>query len=125
MKTKKYAFLFLICSIIVLIIDLIICKIFFLNIPFEAFTGLDVIVLFIFVIGTFIIAPGLEKEPKNFVSRFLVLTTVQILSALVIFAAIVFVKYPNLETVILHTLSVFVALMTIQSLLLLRFVNNK
>ncbi len=123
--TKKYSILFLVLSIFVIGIDLLFSKFLLPHIPLRPILGLDLAIYFIFIVGTIIIAPGLEIEPKNFVGRFLVLTTAQMLSALAIFAAIVFVKFPNFQTVVLHTLVVFVLLMVIQSILLLRFVNSK
>ncbi|MBI1836344.1 MAG: hypothetical protein HYR91_03665 [Flavobacteriia bacterium] len=125
MKTKKYTLFFLIVAISIIGADLFLSPFLFPHISLRSITVLDSIILFLFILGTIIIAPGLKKEPKNFVGRFLVLTTVQMLSVLAVFAAVIYVKFPDAQTVVLHSLSVFILLMVAQSLLLLKFVNSK
>lgn len=120
MRTKKYAIVFLISAIFTLVVDLFFCKSYFTTLPFRGLLILDCVLFFLFVVGTVIIAPGLEKEPKNFVGRFLILTTVQMLSVLAVFAAVIFVKFPNAKIIVLHSLAVFVLLMVLQSYLLLK-----
>lgn len=85
---------------------------------------LDIVLLFIFVMGTLIIAPGLKKNPENFVGRFMILTTIQLLAVLSVLLAITYVKIPNVKIVSFHIISVFVLLMFFQSFLLINEANK-
>lgn len=78
----------------------------------------------IFLVGLVIIAPGLNKSPENFILRFLILTTVQMLSVLSIILAWVYSKYPDAKTLGFHLIFTFCWLLAVQSVLLIR-INGK
>ena len=121
---KTYTIQLLLFTVPLLLIDCIVNKFIQSETIFNSILKLDIVVFVLFLIGIFLIAPALQKEPKNFVGKFLILTTVQMLSIMSVFAAIVFVKFQSLQFIILHTLSFFVALMIIQSIILVRLVNK-
>ena len=121
---KSYTSRLLLFGLPVLLIDCIANYYFQSWFVFLSLLRLDMVVFFLFLLGIILIAPALQKDPKNFVGKFLILTTVQMLSIMSVFAAIVFVKFQSLQFVILHTLAFFVALMIIQSVLLVKLVNK-
>jgi hypothetical protein len=78
----------------------------------------------IYVLGIIVIAPGLDKNPENFVGRFLILTTVQLLAAMSVLAALAYVKNPQMRELSLHFISAFVIVLGVQSFLLVKWVNK-
>lgn len=86
---------------------------------------LDIIILLLFIGGGKLIAGGLEKEPDVFVNKFLILTTFQMLAIMTILAALVYVKIPDFRSVAFHTISIFVLLLSVQSILLIESLNRK
>jgi len=74
----------------------------------------------IFALGMLIIAPGLNKDPENFVLRFLVLTTVQMLIALILVAVLMVLKLKGGKIIGFHFLGLFIVLLIIQSFFLIR-----
>jgi hypothetical protein len=120
MKTKKYAINFLLITALILALDSIIIKYLAESLAFNKVLILNIAVLFIFLIGTIIVAPALEKEPKNFVGSFLILTTVKMISILFVFAAVVYTKIENVKLIVLHALLVFVIILIFQSILLIK-----
>lgn len=91
---------------------------------FKSILVLDILLFVVFGAGAMLIGPGLDKEPENFVNRFLILTTVQLLAAMSILAALAYVKMPDMRTVALQFISVFVILLAIQSFFLVKGVKN-
>jgi hypothetical protein len=91
---------------------------------FQSIVTLDVILFIMFGAGAMLIGPGLDKDPENFVNRFLILTTVQLLAAMSILAALAYVKMPDMRTVALQFISIFVILLAVQSFLLVKGVKN-
>jgi hypothetical protein len=79
---------------------------------------------FIFLLGMLIISPGLNKSPENFVMRFLILTTVQMLSVLSIILGLVYTGFEDARPIGFHLIGVFCVLLAIQSVLLIR-INSK
>lgn len=75
---------------------------------------------FIFLLGLIIISPGLNRSPENFVMRFLILTTVQMLSVLSMILALVYTEFEDARNMGFHLIGVFCLLLAIQSVLLIR-----
>jgi len=95
------------------------------KVSFSATLKLDTIVFIVFALGALFIADGLKKNAETFVNRFLILTTFQMLAMMAVLLAMVYVKFPDFQTVGFHTISVFTILLIIQSLFLIRGVNAK
>jgi len=125
MKSKKYLQYFLSIAIIVFGSHIILSYLEVFKVNFLAILKLDLIVLIVFALGAFFIADGLKKNAESFVNRFLILTTFQMLAMMSVLLAMVYVKFPDFAVVGFHTISVFVILLTIQSILLVRGVNSK
>lgn len=79
----------------------------------------------IFLLGALIIAPGLNKSHESLILRFLVLTTVQLLTVFGIIAAIVFMKIDHARIIGIHFSSLFFILLIIQTILLVKLNNAK
>lgn len=99
---------------------------------FEVFGGrfqpilvLDILLLVVFGLGAMLIGPGLDKDPENFVNRFLILTTVQLLGAMSILAALAYMKMPDMRIIALQFISVFIILLGVQSFFLVKGVKNQ
>ena len=99
---------------------------------FEVFGGrfqpilvLDLLLLVVFGLGAMLIGPGLDKDPENFVNRFLILTTVQLLGAMSILAALAYMKMPDMRIIALQFISVFIILLGVQSFFLVKGVKNQ
>jgi L-asparagine transporter-like permease len=82
-------------------------------------------ITFIFVIGIFIILPGLKKDAENFALRFIGLTTMQMLSMLILIAILIFGNWPDPSYWAFTSISIFVVLLAIQSLLFVQEVNRQ
>ena len=75
--------------------------------------------LFIFTISVLIIQVGRTNKPEEFVFRYLIMTSVQMLSFLAIVTAFVVTKKPDI--VVFHSLALFGVLLVFQSIGLLIF----
>jgi uncharacterized membrane protein len=91
---------------------------------FPQFISLEIVLFVIYAFGIILIAPGLDKNPENFVGRFLILTTVQLLAAMSVLAALAYVKSPDMRVLSLHFISAFVVVLGVQSYLLVKWVNK-
>lgn len=124
MKSKAYLFRFLLIAGFLVIAHLLLIYVDVIPADFAPIFKLDIVVFSLFALGTIVIAPGLDKAPDSFVNRFLILTTFQMLAMMSILLALVYVKTPNFQQVGFHTISIFVLLLIVQSILLVRFVNQ-
>ena len=95
-----------------------------LHVNFKMGLKLDLILFIVFSMGMQIIVPGIKNNPKNFVNRFLVLTTVQLLAVLSILVAVTYLKIPDYKIIVFHIISIFIILMLIQSFLLIKESNR-
>jgi len=95
------------------------------SVDFFSILKLDIIVLLMFISGGKLIAGGFEKEPDVFVNKFLILTTFQLLAIMAILLAMVYVKLSDFRAVAFHTISIFIILLTTQSILLIESLNRK
>ena len=75
----------------------------------------------LFGLGTLIIAPGLNKSAHNFVMRFLILTTVQMIALLSVIVALIYIQFNDFRTIVIHALALFLFFMIFQSFLLVRY----
>ena len=91
---------------------------------FQSIVLLDGILFLMFGTGALLIGPGLDKDPDNFVNRFLILTTVQLLASMSALAALVFMKTPDVRRAALQFIAVFVILLAIQSFFLVKGVKK-
>ena len=125
MKSKKYLQYFMSGAIVVFGSHIILAYLEVFKVSFSATLKLDSIVFIVFALGALFIADGLKRNAETFVNRFLILTTFQMLAMMAVLLAMVYVKFPDFQTVGFHTVSVFAILLIIQSLFLIRGVNAK
>jgi len=92
---------------------------------FQSILVLDILLFVVFGLGAILIGPGLDKDPENFVNRFLILTTVQLLAAMSILAALAYLEMSDMRVVALQFISVFVILLAVQSFFLVKGVKNQ
>lgn len=78
----------------------------------------------IFSTGMLIIYPALKKPASEFVGRFMMLTTIQLLEVLSLVTFFIFKKVPLFKLQAFHTIGLFVLLLSIQSVLLVRQVRK-
>lgn len=124
-KNKIYRTLFLIIIVITLVSYYGLVNAEFILLPSKGLQFVITSEAALFILGIFIIAPGLIKSEENFVARFLILTTVQMLAILSIILALVYLKYPNAKAIGFQLLFVFLFLMSVQSFLLVKIKNKK
>lgn len=124
MKSKQFSFRFI--GFLISVLSIHSCLIFFnvFAVNFAQFISLEIVLFVIYVLGIIVIAPGLDKNPENFVGRFLILTTVQLLAAMSVLAALAYVKNPQMRELSLHFISAFVIVLGVQSFLLVKWVNK-
>lgn len=123
-RSKKFILQFLIFLVVSLILYYQAVFMEWLTIEWDHATIIVGVILAIFILGTLIISPGLNKSPENFVGRFLILTTVQMLSVLSVILALVYTKFPEARTMGFHLITIFCFLLAVQSVLLIR-INGK
>lgn len=85
----------------------------------------DGILLAMFVLGTLIISPGLDKAPDNFVNRFILLTTFQLMGMMIYILVLSMTKIPYFKMIGYHTLGVFLFLLLAQAFFLVKVVRSK
>jgi hypothetical protein len=80
----------------------------------------------VFVLGIVIISPALNKGADEFALKFLLLTTVQMLSIFGIVGVLAFRKVPDFRSIGFNIISLFCILLFIQSFLLVKLnrLNN-
>ena len=123
-KNKRYLFVFLPLVVFAICMHLALIGLEAFQVDWSTMLKLDVVISILFIAGAFIIAPGFVKDPDSFVNRFLVLTTLQMLAMLSLLAALVYVKVPDMRGIGFHSISIFIILLMIQSILLIRLVNK-
>jgi len=123
MKSKRYISKILISFTIIFGIHLIGLFSGIFHLPFQSIFAVDGFLALLFSLGTLIIAPGLDKAPDNFVNRFLILTTLQLMMAMFAILIIAVVKIDHVKMVGYHLLGVFLVLMTMQSIHLVKTIN--
>lgn len=124
MKSKLYTRRFLIGLISIFGLHLLLLSTGIFHLPLTSIFAVDAFLLVLFVLGTLIIAPGLDKSPDNFVNRFLVLTTFQLLVAMFAILVIAVGHIQHTKALGFHLLAVFLCLMTFQSVLLVKTIKK-
>ena len=76
------------------------------------------VVGFIFTLSVFILHFNISNKPEEFVSRYLIMTTVQILSFLSLITALIYTGKPRI--IVFHTLFLFLILLIFQTISLIR-----
>lgn len=125
MKSKHFSFRFIILLLLVLSAHSVLVFLEIFKVDFTKFISLEIVLFVIYALGIIVIAPGLDKNPENFVGRFLILTTIQLLAAMSVLAALAYVQVPEMRSLSLHFISVFVIVLGIQSFLLVKWVNKE
>lgn len=123
-KGKRFIFQFLTFLVLTIALYSLAVYMQWLTVETNHATIIVGVILAIFLLGILIISPGLNKSPENFVMRFLILTTVQMLSVLSVILALVYTKYPEAKTMGFHLIFIFCFLLATQSVLLIR-INGK
>lgn len=86
---------------------------------------IDLFLALLFCGGLMIAAPGLNKSPENFSLRFLAMTTAQMLLMLSLILVFVFAKIGSTKILGFTSIILFVVLLAIQSVYLIRRINQK
>lgn len=124
MKSRQYNKEFLIGALLVFGIHFSLYSSGMFHLTLKSILSIDGFLFILFFLGTLIISPGLDKAPDNFVNRFLMLTTIQLMAVMFSVMLFVIMKIYNLKAVSYHLLAVFLCLMTIQSVLLVKRINK-
>ncbi len=125
MKSKKYTFNFIIIIAIIIVSHIALLFTGVFQVPLKSILYADSFLLTLYVLGTLIIAPGLDKAPDNFVNRFLILTTVQLMSAMFAILTLVVAKVSHVKVVGYNLFAVFICLMIAQSVFLFLSIRKK
>ena len=96
-----------------------------LELPLALFKLMLFLIPVLFVVGAVIMIPGFKKGPENFVGRFMILTTFQMLAVLSTIAAVWYVRKSNLRDFGFQLIVLFILLMVVQSVLLIRGNRNR
>lgn len=91
---------------------------------FKVMAQIDSFLAFIFVVALLIAVPGIKKGGENFAQRFLIVTTVQLLSMLGLILVLTFAKIPGTKVLGFNAISVFVILLLIQSVFLIKKIKQ-
>lgn len=124
MRSKLYPSKFLMFVFIVLAAHLALVYFQVINIDFRRSLIGDFALLLIFLIGIPIVLFGLKKDAESFVGSFLVLTTMQMLSAMATIAAFIFTKIPGFRELSIQYMLMFIIILGIQSIFLINVVRN-
>ena len=124
MKSKQFSLKFLVLLLLVLSLHSLLVFFQVFGVSFSKFISLEIVLLVIYALGVLVIAPGLDKNPENFVGRFLILTTIQLIAAMSVLAALAYAKVPEMRSLSLHFISAFVLVLGVQSYLLVKWINK-
>ena len=124
MKSKQYNKQILIGTLLVFALHFSLFSIGMFNLTLKSILSIDGFLFILYFLGTLIISPGLDKAPDNFVNRFLILTTVQLMASMFSVMLFVVTKIHNVKAVSYPLLAVFLCLMIIQSFLLVKRIKN-
>lgn len=124
MKSKKYKFKFFTLLLLILTAHIALFSSGIFHIPLKGMFYVDSFLFLLFFLGTLIISPGLDKAPDNFVNRFLILTTFQLIMSMFAILALVVMHISHVKTLGYNLLSVFLCLMISQSIFLVKFIKK-
>lgn len=123
-ESKRYISRLIPIVLIIVLTHFILVKCNMFEIEHRVAILMEIVLGLLFVLGTVIIVPSFKKDPDQLIGRFMILTTVQLLSVLALFGAFVYVKIPSFKVSLFHCLILFVLLMAIQSAFLVGAVNS-
>lgn len=124
MKSKKFITQLLTGIVSVLVVYGLLHYFKVLQLPFNLFLLIFVIVPLLFISGGILMATSFSKAPDVFVNRFMILTTFQFLFVLAILGAVWYKMNLHLKAFGFQFIAVFVALMIVQSVLLIKANND-
>ena len=124
MKSKRYKTRFIsILAFVIVAHVLLLCSGIF-HLPLRNLILMDGFLLALFFLSSLIIAPGLDKEADNFVNRFLLLTTLQLLTMMVTVLLLSTLKIDHFKAIGYHLLIVFICLLASQAFFLVRLIKK-
>jgi hypothetical protein len=91
----------------------------------ESMIYIDAAIAFLFLLGILITFPGIKKGGENFSIRFLLVTTLQMLSMLSLILVLAFKKIEGVKVLGFSAIILFISLLVIQSFVLIRAMNKK
>jgi len=124
MKSKAYKKNFLIIAFTIILCHTALLSSGIFHVPITKLFLMDGLLFILFLASTLIIAPGLDKASDNFVNRFLLLTTLQLLTMMITILSLSLIKMNNFKAIGYHSLSVFIALLSVQAFLLVRQIKK-
>lgn len=87
--------------------------------------AVDLVLAIIFSVGIIIILPSFKDQAESFALRFLAITTLQMLAMLSLVLILIVGEVPDMRYWAFSSISLFVALLTVQSILFIKEVNKK
>lgn len=124
MKSKKFITQLLIGIVSVLVVFGLLHFFKAIQLPFNLFLLIFIIVPLLFISGGILMATSFSKAPDVFVNRFMILTTFQFLFVLAILGAVWYKMNIHLKAFGFQFIAVFVSLMIVQSILLIKANND-
>jgi hypothetical protein len=123
--TSKSFFRFALSAVMAVVIHIILVIAGLFNISILAAVVADIILLGVFLGGVAAIRTMERKLDLSFVQLFLILTTVQMLTCMVILLCIVYLKLPESRSHALQQVTLFIILLALQSIALIQWVRGK
>ncbi len=123
MSNKRFAIAYLSALIAVILIHVVLLdtKVIVANFYYSMVADAALFVVFALVVPA--VVTSRKNDSNKFVNTFLVMTSVQMLAAMAILAAYMYVGVPDFRTLSLQFVSIFVILLAIQSFFLIKLVN--
>ena len=124
MKSKAYKKNFLIITFIIIFCHIALLSSGIFHVPLTKLFLMDGLLFLLFLASTLIIAPGLDKASDNFVNRFLLLTTLQLLTMMITILSLSLIKMNHFKAIGYHLLVLFLSLLSVQAFLLVRQIKK-
>lgn len=123
-SSKKYIFILLGSLLVVLGLYFALVQSGLLNISERLAAIVAFTIGIVFCTGIPLVATSFGGDPEKFVGKFLVLTTVQLLLAMILMLAFVVSKIPAANVMCFHFIGLYIILLTVQSVALVKLVNS-
>ena len=124
MKSKAYKKKFLLIAFLIVICHTALLSSGIFHVPLTKLFLMDGLLFLLFLASTLIIAPGLDKASDNFVNRFLLLTTLQLLTMMITILSLSLIKMNHFKAIGYHLLVLFLSLLSVQAFLLVRQIKK-
>ena len=124
MKSKAYKKNFLLIAFLIVICHTALLSSGIFHVPLTKLFLMDGLLFLLFLASTLIIAPGLDKASDNFVNRFLLLTTLQLLTMMITILSLSLIKMNNFKAIGYQLLVLFLSLLSVQAFLLVRQIKK-